>query len=939
LTRPVAEFSNYASGSITEEMQKLHGVKRSPRPAWLVATPAGLAILAMALAAITADTALWWDVAWTSAAICGLTGTLLGRRAVSGPARARWTLWVAACGCWLIGQLAWDVFAIVGLPASPNLADFGWWLFAILITLSMVRMRTQSRSLQAVAAAEVLPVVAGATALTFALLWHHVDNSMLPEVQRLSALVYPTLYVSAGVLALQAVVGGAVRGVRSLPSRLGLGGVMVQALAFIMWSAQLLDGTYHPGATVVDPMWVLGLVATGTAGALSARQLEPEASAKDPGVRGGILPTGLFVLLLGALVRAHLEHAPSVVSFTLEAGLLFSGGALVVRGVLLEGRLRRMLDRERSALASLADREAELARLNEQLMEDSRRDPLTGMRNRRALADELPRIEAGCQDHGAPFAVALCDVDHFKAYNDEMGHLAGDQALRAIANTIRGVLRSQDLAYRFGGEELLLVLPGQTSEEAAVAAERVRAAVEAAAMPHPAGNGGVVTVSAGVASGIEDYGDLIARADTALYDAKRGGRNRVVVANEAQDFRDARAQGADGGGATVPSQLQSMLALSRAAAAGQGPLPVLEALAAIVRTELSFQVVAVNLLDEERRHIYVVVVEGDEEARQTLLGTSGPWSEWDSLLTSGEHIRQGALWLPDGSYEWDDQTTVWTPPSAAAPDPDAWHPHDMLMLPLRGASGEVLGMVSVDQPLHGRRPEDSEIGVLMAVADQAGLAVEQAQRDADGTGGAREQSQELRLAAVMLLAETLDLRDAGTAQHSRTVGAYARRTAAALGLSPDRVERIHAAGVLHDLGKLGIADAILHKPGKLDEAEWKEIQRHPEIGARILEHAGLEDIAGWVRAHHERVDGRGYPKGLAGERIPLEARILAVADAYEAMVADRPYRAGVAPADACAELIRCAGTQFDPAVVEAFLNSLEAGEGEPIAEPVVAEAA
>jgi HD-GYP domain-containing protein (c-di-GMP phosphodiesterase class II) len=322
-----------------------------------------------------------------------------------------------------------------------------------------------------------------------------------------------------------------------------------------------------------------------------------------------------------------------------------------------------------------------------------------------------------------------------------------------------------------------------------------------------------------------------------------------------------------------------------------------------------------------------------------LLGTSSPWREWDDLLCAGEHIRQGALWLPDGAYEWGNETTMWTPAAAAAPDPEAWHPNDMLMLPLCRASGEVLGLVSVDQPLHGRRPDDDELEVLMAVAEQAGLAVEQAQRDATGDGEAREQSQELRLAAVMLLAETLDLRDAGTARHSRTVGAYARHTAAALGLGEERVGRIHAAGVLHDLGKLGIADAILHKPGKLEPAEWKEIQRHPEIGARILEHAGLDDIAAWVRAHHERVDGRGYPKALAGEEIPLEARILAVADAYEAMVADRPYRAGIAPAEAREELIRCAGSQFDPVVVEAFLTALETSESELAAEPSLAEAA
>jgi HD-GYP domain-containing protein (c-di-GMP phosphodiesterase class II) len=186
----------------------------------------------------------------------------------------------------------------------------------------------------------------------------------------------------------------------------------------------------------------------------------------------------------------------------------------------------------------------------------------------------------------------------------------------------------------------------------------------------------------------------------------------------------------------------------------------------------------------------------------------------------------------------------------------------------------------------------------------------------------------------MLLAETLEHREAGTEQHSRTVGAHARQTAAALGLSPERVERIHAAGVLHDLGMLGVADAILRKPGGLDDAEWKEIERHPEIGARILEHAGLSDIADWVGAHHERIDGRGYPNGIAGEEIPLEARILAVADAYEAMLTDRPYRAGITAAAAREELIRCAGSQFDAAVLDAFLDSLDSSEDEAVAEPV-----
>ncbi len=920
-------------------MQNAQSAAGSRLALWVVVAPAVLALAAMAVGRLVWTGSLWWDVAWTSAAVSATGGTLLGRRAAASCNRGHWTLWAVASGCWLFGQLGWDLFSITSsahVPSSPNIADFSWWAFAILVTLSLVRMRTRSRALMIVGAAEVLPVTAAAAALTFALLWQDAGASVLPVAQRLSALVYPALYVSAAVLALQALIGGALTSVRSTGARVLLVGVMIESLAFILWSQRLLDQSYVSGKTALDPLWVVGLVAIGAGGALASRRPEPAAQAGEPGLRGGILPAGLFVVLLGALLRARLEHAPDPVAFILYAGLLFCGVSLVVRGALLERRLRRMLNRERSALASLADREADLARLNEQLKEDSRRDPLTGMRNRRALADELPGVEAGHQARGDSLAIALCDVDRFKVYNDELGHLAGDQALRAIAATIRGSLRGQDMAYRFGGEELLIVLPDTAAEDALAAVERVRAAVQGAALPHPAGIGGVLTVSIGVAAGHADYGSLLAHADAALYSAKHEGRNRVVAATESEQSRAVARERAGAEQTTVPRHLRSMLALSRAAASGAGVMGVLESLAQTIRSELSFQVVALNLLDDAREQMRVVAVDGDAEARRTLLGTSSSWTEWSALMRP-EHMRQGALWLAAGTYEWEDVGACWTPSAAPALGPDGWHPEDMLMLPLRGAGGEIIGMVSLDQPLHGRRPDDAEIGVLMAVADQAGLAIEQAYRTAAGGTGAAGQSDELRLAAVMLLAETLDLRDARTAQHSRTVGALARHTAIALGLAPDRVERIHAAGVLHDLGKLGIADAILHKPGALDDAEWKEIMRHPEIGARILEHAGMRDIAGWVRAHHERIDGGGYPKGIGGREIPVEARILAVADAYEAMVADRPYRPGMSAASACEELIRCSGTQFDPTVVEAFMASLEPSNEEVDPAPLLDE--
>jgi diguanylate cyclase (GGDEF)-like protein len=513
----------------------------------------------------------------------------------------------------------------------------------------------------------------------------------------------------------------------------------------------------------------------------------------------------------------------------------------------------------------------------------------------------------------------LCDVDHFKSYNDRLGHLTGDQALRMIAATVRGALRTGDAAYRFGGEELVLMLRNTGPEEALAVAERVRGSVEAAAFPHPQGEGGVLTVSIGVACGNDEPGRILARADSALYEAKRQGRNRVLSAG-GHTAGALRTRGRlPVPVEPVPRHLRSMLAVSRAAAAGVGPMPVLEALAQTIRSELSFQVVVVNLLDESGEELSVAVVLGDPEARETLLGTSTSLGEWEQLLALGEDVH-GAAFLRAGSYDWDSASPAWTPPAVAAPSADAWHPEDMLLLPVRNGAGALIGVVSVDQPSRGVRPSEADVVVLMAVVDHAGLALDQAQR---GSEIASDRSDELRLAAVLLLAETLDLRDPTTALHSRTVGRLARATAVAIGLPDHRVERIHAAGVLHDLGKLGIADAILHKPGPLDEAEWREMRRHPEVGARILEHAGMRDIAVWVKAHHERIDGRGYPDGLTGAEISLEARILAVADAYEAMVADRPYRAGMTSDLACAELLRCAGSQFDPDVVGAFLRALE----------------
>jgi HD-GYP domain-containing protein (c-di-GMP phosphodiesterase class II) len=145
-----------------------------------------------------------------------------------------------------------------------------------------------------------------------------------------------------------------------------------------------------------------------------------------------------------------------------------------------------------------------------------------------------------------------------------------------------------------------------------------------------------------------------------------------------------------------------------------------------------------------------------------------------------------------------------------------------------------------------------------------------------------------------------------------------------LGFDEDHVERIRLAGVLHDIGKIGIPDRVLSKPGPLDAEEWREMYTHPEIGARLLSRPEFDDLRAWILAHHERPDGLGYPHALSEDEIPVEARILAVADAFEAMTADRVYRAALGEEAARAELEAGAGTQFDPQVVEAFLRALDA---------------
>lgn len=384
-------------------------------------------------------------------------------------------------------------------------------------------------------------------------------------------------------------------------------------------------------------------------------------------------------------------------------------------------------------LASQIAMPLENARLYAKAEERARNDELTGLLNRRSLDEMIDSEISRHSRYGGVFSLAILDLDSFKAFNDNYGHLAGDRLLRQVGNIIKDAIRGTDHAFRYGGDEFAIFLP-QTNIDAAIqVAERARQKIA-----KRADSGKIqITASIGLASWPADgvsHTDIIAAADATLYRAKRSGGNQ-------------------------------------------------------------------------------------------------------------SHY----------------------------------------------ASGTLLPLDVIEPSMDKGNSVDSKISSV-----------------------------------IDALVVTVDAKSQYTRQHSKKVTEYAMALAKTLNMKPMEMDKLETCALLHDIGKIGISDEILNKPGKLTAEEWKAIKVHPQLGAAIVgRFPHLAPCIAGILHHHERYDGTGYPRGLKGDAIPLEARILAIADAFAAMTSDRPYSATLTYEEALEELKREAGKQFDPYLVGNFLSIYE----------------
>jgi diguanylate cyclase (GGDEF)-like protein len=546
-------------------------------------------------------------------------------------------------------------------------------------------------------------------------------------------------------------------------------------------------------------------------------------------------------------------------------------------------------------------------------------DGLTGCLNHAALQDALRRETERCARTGQDLSLVLLDLDDFKAVNERHGHLVGDELLRRAGHALRLATRPYDVVARYGGDEFAIL--SVDADEAAACEIAARAIERLAESFADLGDPELRTVaSAGVAQWEQSFSpaQLVEQADRALlYGKHEGPRGRVVPASVVPDlFHPGRFSRQTATQPVEPiDQWRNAGAEPERLARRHRHLAMANALGTRLAAMTEVDEIVRAAVDELHRafgfYSVVVVQVTDAGMLRALAGRGAPFER----LTSGDWEQRADAGLVGRCLRERHVVLV----NDIAQDPDhlpgleTSEVRSELVAPVI-VGGALWGAINCAETEVGAFDED-DARLLQTVSDQLGSALRSAVL--------YEQLSAAYLGTAEALAAALEAKDSYTAMHARSIAAWAEAVGRRLGLRDEDLRDLRYGAVFHDIGKIAIPEAILNKRGPLDADERRELERHTEVGEQIL--APVSFLAGVrpvVRHEHERWDGAGYPDGLAGEAIPLGARIVFVCDAFHAMTSDRPYRAAMSRDAARAELLSHAGSQFDPAVVDAFLEVL-----------------
>lgn len=511
------------------------------------------------------------------------------------------------------------------------------------------------------------------------------------------------------------------------------------------------------------------------------------------------------------------------------------------------------------------------------LQQQTRIEPKTGLYNAKYFAEALKTELERADRFKRPLTIVMADVDLLRNINNTYGHLAGDTVLIGIANILRQLARDYDVVARFGGEEFAILMPETALNEALPRIEQMRAAIDAARFEISTS---VTPLSATMSFGVaerERFGqkaeEIIHHADLAVYQSKATTRDRVCYfANgEIRDFS----------GGVSPLEKLNTEGSSEAASPMVGQPASKVERPKPARRKLDFGVPEAT------------VAPSTGDSYDKAISKTQPTHLLSFYLVSLTIVAVvafiGSLSL-QGTPDW-----------------------------VGNLSSGIIGVLVFLVPLLMLRISQNQY-----LSRTESMVVQLRTANTDLIERSNEISA-MNEGLILALSHASDLRDPYVHGHALHVVRYAVLIAEELGLPAERIQTIRHAGLLHDIGKIGIPETILFKPAKLTKEEYGLMKQHAALGAALVrEIESLQHLAPFIRHHHEHYNGCGYPTRLAGEGIPLEARILGVADAVEAMASDRPYRKALTPKAILEELQKYSGTQFDPLLVDAFTRVIKA---------------